>query len=186
MPFINAAQGTFRWISGNSPSSAYDIVTPAGTLGLRGTALDFYVGRNVAAAVVLLNGAAEFCGAGVCKELKHRCDSVIATPNAKPTEPRRADWGLIDKLGEPRALPFLTGDQSLSGDFRANDGTCKFAKAALSLPPSANAMRAISPAPSSGHANRSSKLDVCLRTTIGPSFSTSSRFASLFGQTRHA
>ncbi|TGV72847.1 hypothetical protein EN788_72790, partial [Mesorhizobium sp. M2D.F.Ca.ET.145.01.1.1] len=34
---IRAAKGTFRWISGSSPSSAYQIVTPAGTIGVRGT-----------------------------------------------------------------------------------------------------------------------------------------------------
>jgi hypothetical protein len=33
---IRATKGTFRWISGKSPSSAYTIVTPAGTLGVRG------------------------------------------------------------------------------------------------------------------------------------------------------
>jgi hypothetical protein len=33
---IRVTKGTFRWISGKSPSSAYSIVTPAGTLGVRG------------------------------------------------------------------------------------------------------------------------------------------------------
>jgi hypothetical protein len=42
---IKAAKGTFRWISGNSKSSAYEILTPAGTIGVRGTVFDFYIGR---------------------------------------------------------------------------------------------------------------------------------------------
>jgi hypothetical protein len=33
---IRATKGTFRFISGRSPSKAYTIVTPAGTLGVRG------------------------------------------------------------------------------------------------------------------------------------------------------
>jgi hypothetical protein len=37
---LSAAKGTFRWISGNSPSSAYKIRTPLGTMGIRGTAFD--------------------------------------------------------------------------------------------------------------------------------------------------
>jgi hypothetical protein len=33
---IRATKGTFRFISGRSPSKVYTIVTPAGTLGVRG------------------------------------------------------------------------------------------------------------------------------------------------------
>ena len=33
---IRATKGTFRFISGRSPPKAYTIVTPAGTLGVRG------------------------------------------------------------------------------------------------------------------------------------------------------
>jgi hypothetical protein len=40
---ITATKGTFRWISGSSPSSAYQIKTPTGTMGIRGTAFDFTV-----------------------------------------------------------------------------------------------------------------------------------------------
>jgi hypothetical protein len=40
---ITATKGTFRWISGRSPSSAYQIKTPTGTMGIRGTAFDFTV-----------------------------------------------------------------------------------------------------------------------------------------------
>jgi hypothetical protein len=57
---IKAAKGTFRWISGNSKSSAYQILTPAGTIGVRGTAFDFFVGPDGTTAVVLLSGAARF------------------------------------------------------------------------------------------------------------------------------
>ncbi len=77
---IRAAKGTFRWISGSSKSSAYQILTPAGTIGVRGTAFDFYVGPNGTTAVVMLNGAAQLCGPGGCRQLTRRCDCVIATP----------------------------------------------------------------------------------------------------------
>jgi hypothetical protein len=33
---LRATKGTFRWISGKSPGTAYTIVTPAGTMGIRG------------------------------------------------------------------------------------------------------------------------------------------------------
>ncbi|MGO8565429.1 hypothetical protein ACC743_39500, partial [Rhizobium ruizarguesonis] len=41
---IRSAKGTFRWVSCSSNSSAYQILTPAGTIGVRGTSFDFYVG----------------------------------------------------------------------------------------------------------------------------------------------
>lgn len=112
---INAAKGTFRWMSGNSDHSAYQIVTPAGTIGVRGTAFDFYVGANGMTAVVLLNGAAQFCGAGGCRQLKAQCDCVIAKRNGEISDPRRVNRDILKKLGNQRALPFLSGDQQLSG-----------------------------------------------------------------------
>lgn len=112
---IRAAKGTFRWMSGNSNSSAYQIVTPAGTIGVRGTAFDFYVGANGTTAVVLLNGAAQFCGAGGCRQLKQQCDCVVAKRNGQISDPRRVNRDVLKTLGNQRALPFLSGDQQLSG-----------------------------------------------------------------------
>jgi hypothetical protein len=122
---IAAAKGTFRWISGKSQSSAYEIVTPAGTLGVRGTAFDFYVGPSGLTAVLLLNGAVRFCAINGCKDLTHPCEVVVATPREGVTDPRRADPGVLAALGGPKFLPFLTGYQGLSKDFRANDRACR-------------------------------------------------------------
>lgn len=112
---IKAAKGTFRWISGSSKSSAYQILTPAGTIGVRGTAFDFYVGPDGTTAVVLLNGAAQFCGPGGCRQLTQRCDCVIAKRNGAMTDVRPVDRNVLDTLGTNRALPFLSGNQRLSG-----------------------------------------------------------------------
>lgn len=111
---VKAAKGTFRWVSGNSKSSAYKILTPAGTIGVRGTAFDFYVGANGTTAVVLLNGQAQFCGPGGCRQLTRRCDCVVATPGGAMTDAKRVNRGVLRTLGEPRALPFLSGSQPLS------------------------------------------------------------------------
>ncbi|MBB4115125.1 hypothetical protein FHT80_004488 [Rhizobium sp. BK226] len=112
---IRAAKGTFRWVSGSSNSSAYQILTPAGTIGVRGTAFDFYVGPDGTTAVVLLNGAAQFCGPGGCRQLQQRCDCVVAKPNGNMSAARRVDPSVLETLGNPRALPFLSGNQRLSG-----------------------------------------------------------------------
>jgi hypothetical protein len=112
---IKVAKGTFRWVSGNSKSSAYRIQTPAGTIGVRGTAFDFYVGPDGTTAVVLLNGAASFCGPGGCRQLQQRCDCVVARPNGNMTDAQPVNSSVLQRLGNQRALPFLSGNQSLTG-----------------------------------------------------------------------
>jgi hypothetical protein len=131
---IKAAKGTFRWISGNSSSSAYEIVTPAGTIGVRGTAFDVFVGANGTTAVVLLNGAARFCGSNGCRQLTRRCDCVIATRSGGVSDPRRVNPGMLRTLGSARALPFLSGNQQLSGGFQTSSGSCGLSMATLSDP----------------------------------------------------
>ncbi|MBX4928074.1 FecR family protein [Rhizobium binae] len=126
---IRAAKGTFRWVSGNSNSSAYQILTPAGTIGVRGTAFDFYVGPDGTTAVVLLNGAARFCGPGGCRQLQQRCDCVVAKPNGNMSAARRVDPSILDTLGNSRALPFLSGSQRLAGGIGMIGG-CNMASAA--------------------------------------------------------
>lgn len=137
---INAAKGSFRWISGGSPSSAYKINTPAGTVGIRGTVVDIFVGSGGKTCVVLLKGRARFCGSNGCKELTRRCDVIVATPGGGVANPQRVSAGTIASLGSARALPFISGQQRLSGRFRT--GGCQLA--ALEKSKTAPATRATS------------------------------------------
>jgi hypothetical protein len=125
---IKVAEGTFRWISGNSKSTAYSIVTPAGTIGVRGTAFDVNINRNGTTAVVLLSGMVNFCGADGCKVLKHRCDFVVAKRNGAMTDTARVNRGVLKTLGNQRALPFLSGGQRLSGGLGGVGAGCSFAQ----------------------------------------------------------
>lgn len=106
---LGATKGALRWISGKSDNKAYKITTPSGTLGVRGTAFDIYVGRNGVTAVTLLNGSARFCGAKGCETLKRRCEFIIARPGGAITKPRGVTRNT--GLGVPvtQAFPFLTG-----------------------------------------------------------------------------
>ncbi|MCA1405378.1 FecR domain-containing protein [Ensifer sp. IC3342] len=131
---LRATKGTFRWVSGKSKSTAYEILTPAGTIGVRGTAFDFYVGGDGTTALVLLNGAASFCGPGGCKQLTRRCDCVIANRNGNITDTRRVNRRILETLGNEGALPFLSGNQQLSGGFGWVGGGCSL-RAALPIPP---------------------------------------------------
>ncbi len=126
---IMVTKGTFRWISGKSGHSAYQIVTPAGTIGVRGTAFDFYVGRDGTTAVVLLSGAASFCGAGGCRQLTQRCDCVVARPGGGVSDPKRVSRGTLKSLGNAQALPFLSGGQRLSGALGWAGGGCSLSAA---------------------------------------------------------
>lgn len=114
---LNAARGSFRWISGKSKSDAYKIVTPAGTIGIRGTRLDIFVGPGGLTSVVLLEGAARFCDANGCKDLRRRCDVVVATPGAGVSDASRVNRSIFQTVGTDRAFPFLTGRQQLSNSF---------------------------------------------------------------------
>lgn len=115
---VKAAKGSFRWISGGSNSSAYKIATPAGTIGIRGTAFDAYVGPGGVTAVVLLQGSVQFCGANGCRDLRRRCDFVLATPRGGVSNPARVSRNVLRELQNDRALPFMTGKQRLSSRFR--------------------------------------------------------------------
>ncbi|CAN7328369.1 MULTISPECIES: FecR domain-containing protein [Ensifer] len=121
---IMAAKGTFRWVSGKSKHSAYEIVTPAGTIGVRGTAFDFYVGSDGTTAMVLLSGAASFCGAGGCRQLTQRCDCVVAKPGGAVSQASRVNRRTLQALGNAQALPFLSGGQRLSGAMGWAGGGC--------------------------------------------------------------
>jgi hypothetical protein len=122
---LNAARGSFRWISGKSKSEAYEIVTPAGTIGIRGTRLDVFVGPGGVTAVVLLSGAAQFCGSNGCQDLRRRCDVVVATPGGGVSDASRVNRDIFATVGTDAAFPFLSGRQRLSSGFSsAFGGNC--------------------------------------------------------------
>lgn len=143
---ISAAKGSFRWISGGSKSSAYTIKTPVGTMGVRGTAFDFYVAPDGTTAVLLLNGSAQFCGNKGCQQLRRRCDVIIARRSGV-SGPRRADRNILNELRNQHALPFQTGDQRLSRRLRAGGSGC-LSMATLNSP-SQRSIRGVTPTRSS-------------------------------------
>ncbi|MEW9805399.1 FecR domain-containing protein [Mesorhizobium sp. ZMM04-5] len=122
---LNAARGSFRWISGKSKSDAYEIVTPSGVIGVRGTRLDIFIGEAGLTSVVLLEGGARFCGVNGCQELRRRCDVVIATPDGGVSDPARVDRSVFQSMGTDSAFPFLSGRQRLTrGFYGFASGSC--------------------------------------------------------------
>ena len=70
---INALSGTFRFATGNSPRDAYSINTPGGTIGIRGTAFDFFILDGVTY-LIMYHGTATLCSGGSsCVEVSQSC-----------------------------------------------------------------------------------------------------------------
>jgi hypothetical protein len=71
---INALAGSFRFVTGNSNKDDYSIKTPNGTIGIRGTAFDFFVGLGVTR-VLMYHGTAILCGTGnACVTMAGTCE----------------------------------------------------------------------------------------------------------------
>ncbi len=71
---VNAVAGSFRLLSGDSERDAYEITTPASTIGIRGTEFDIAVAPAVTG-VVLYRGALELCltGSDKCWAFRGSC-----------------------------------------------------------------------------------------------------------------
>ncbi|MGE3873240.1 MAG: FecR domain-containing protein [Parvibaculaceae bacterium] len=114
---VDALRGTFRFISGNSAKSAYDIQTANATIGIRGTAFDFSSGRETLIAV--LEGGVRLCTGGRCESIPQGCGVG------------RARSGDVDQLGGRAKgqalgrLPYIVNQGSLSRGFRLNTQSCR-------------------------------------------------------------
>lgn len=76
---VNALGGSFRFITGNSPKSAYTINTPTASIAVRGTEFDIIAAAR-STKVMLYDGALLICGAGGdCEELTASCEVGVAT-----------------------------------------------------------------------------------------------------------
>jgi hypothetical protein len=122
---LNVSKGTLRWISGRSPSSAYTITTAAGTLGVRGTAVDIAV-RGNSAMMVLLDGAARWCPPGDltnCVVVNRPCDFIVAR-GGNITPPEQVNGTAVNQFGGASAFPFLINNQRLLPSFRLGRANC--------------------------------------------------------------
>ena len=92
---LNAVKGSFRFISGNSPSDAYKVNTPQAAIGVRGTVYDVQVVGGTTD-VVLIEGSAKVCvkGTATCVLLAQSCQSVSLTKSgfSPPPAPGAKIW----------------------------------------------------------------------------------------------
>ena len=116
---IDALGGSFRFITGNSPKSAYSIDTPTASIAVRGTEFDLVVTPKTTG-VMLYEGALTLCNtAGECQELDSRCEVGLAS-RADALLYLRADPDRIPLSLQFRYARFQTG---LLRDFRVSGAT---------------------------------------------------------------
>jgi hypothetical protein len=116
---VKALRGTYRFITGRSPKSAYRITTLNATIGIRGTGFDYWVKKKTGA--VVLNGAVVLKGLrGGSVNVNSGCEMGEATfTTARPL------------LGKEKAktirenLPFLSDQSQLSPRFKLDVTACR-------------------------------------------------------------
>ncbi|PLX40146.1 MAG: hypothetical protein C0605_06670 [Hyphomicrobiales bacterium] len=115
---VSAIKGAFRFISGKSRSSAYQIRTPVATIGVRGTAFDFYVNRG-SAAVMLLRGALTVCNSRrQCRTLNRPCQIVRVRRNRISPVYKNASPKAVRGVSMRTAFPFMQSQRRLKSQFR--------------------------------------------------------------------
>jgi FecR protein len=110
---VKALRGTFRFITGKSPKSAYNINTSNATIGIRGTGFDFRVNNRTLLAV--LEGAVRLRGRnGQAVNLKSGCGIGEAGPDSTKA---RVLSGEAKSKALQNELPFTIDQSSLGKSF---------------------------------------------------------------------
>lgn len=142
---ISAVKGTFRFISGVSPSDAYSIRTPTMSIGIRGTGFDLAVRGGGESTLAWLSGSGEVCdAAGQCVTITEGCTVIVAPPGG----------GFADLQPGEQAqrlntfFPYLRSQGGLPPDFRLDTSACDLGSPAPFVLPAETAAQKQGAAPS--------------------------------------
>lgn len=103
---LNAAAGSFRFITGVANKTAYRIKTPVATIGVRGTVFDGYVNDEGEVAVLLHDGEVEVC-TKKCRRVKRKGRFVRVLRNGIFKGPHLWDASFFNNVGLATAFPFI-------------------------------------------------------------------------------
>lgn len=117
---IKTLRGTFRFITGRSAKSAYDISSSSATIGIRGTGFDWSDRRNTGLAV--MSGIVRLCDAqsGKCVNLSENCE-VGQAGGSQAQEFSGAQAGELI-VGN---LPYVLDQRPLNRQFHLPTSKCK-------------------------------------------------------------
>ena len=121
---IDSSAGALRFISGESRSNSYEIETPTGTLGVRGTAFDLrhYRGRTY---VMLVEGEVTFCSrTNSCETLRRKCSFVVASPTGRVSDPVLPRNSQFEEIDMERYFPLIFDQSPILPSYRLNVSKC--------------------------------------------------------------
>ena len=119
---IQLTKGAFRFISGKSASTAYQIATPTATIGVRGTTFDVFVADDGEMAVAMINGGVDVCarrGSNACQRHDLVGRFLHLTPAGIISVRDRWDGTFLRTVSFTAALPFIARQNMLLPGFRA-------------------------------------------------------------------
>lgn len=119
---VSATTGAFRFISGKSDTSAYEIRTPTATLGIRGTTFDVAVRGREGTDLALFRGRVLMCArSGMCAEVRGACAVAVQDANGRFRAPEnRAERNTVLNA----SFPLVVSQSNLRRPFRAPVWTC--------------------------------------------------------------
>ena len=118
---IAAVNGSFRFITGNSPKPAYDISTPTATMAIRGTIFDFAVSPKKGTNVALFRGKVRLCTSGACANMQGDCTVAVSNRRGKIAAPKTTDERDIVLIDD---FPLVINQDDITPKFRAPVGGC--------------------------------------------------------------
>jgi hypothetical protein len=119
---VNAVRGTFRFLSGESPSNAYSIRTPTATMGVRGTSFDFAVAGRDETDLVVYQGQVQFCARGRCAGVPGGCQAVRIDRGGNFSQPETA---LERREKLDARFPYVEDQERLTPRFRTSTANCR-------------------------------------------------------------
>ncbi len=135
---INALSGTFRFSTGRAAKDLYEIRTPTGTIGVRGTEFDFNSSTEKLR-VMLYGGALDLCNTGKsCVTLSDQCDLGVADTSQSVLVGNTQDFSRQDRDALKGEFPYAVAQGSLIGRFRFNHSRECLERSSSATPPPAS------------------------------------------------
>lgn len=119
---IRFTKGALRFISGQSPSQVYSVLTPTMTIGMRGTGFDCAVSNDDRTLCAAIEGTITACDRdNLCADFTADCSIVSTTPGG--------DLGTIPPgFGSAQVIasyfPFIGDQDQLEAAFRLDTSSC--------------------------------------------------------------
>ena len=115
---INALSGSFRFVTGRAAKDSYEIKTPTGVIGVRGTAFDLN-SKSDHATLLLYHGAVTMCNnAGQCVSVEDICDIGMFDTSEATLLGNGLELQGDDRSSMRGMFPWAVDESPLRGDFR--------------------------------------------------------------------